>query len=92
VTAAVLVLAGCQHQPTLEEARALCTKQGGFLVVFYTQKVTLAGVGPPVASPGNCVLPDKFNMAPPASAPPASGASVSSTGAPASGNPAAPAN
>ena len=72
-----LLLAGCQHQMTLEEARAQCTKQGGFLVVFYTQKVTLAGVGPQVATPGNCVSSSNFNMAP--AAPPASGAPVSGT-------------
>ncbi len=83
-----LVLAGCQHPMTLEEARVQCTKQGGFLVVFYTQKVTLAGVGPEVASPGNCVSASNFNTAP--AAPPASGAPAS--GAPASGKPPAPAN
>lgn|GEM_PF-2299490 len=78
-----LLLAGCQHPMTLEEARAQCTKQGGFLVVFYTQKVTTAGVGPAVATPGNCVSPSNFNMAP--AAPPASGAAASN-------KPPAPAN
>ena len=97
VIGAVLALAGCQHQQTLEEARALCTKQGGFLVVFYTQKVTMAGMGPEVASPGNCIMSSKFGMAPPASTPPAptpsaSDPSVSAAGTPASGKPAAPAN
>jgi len=62
------VLAGCQHQMTLEEARAACTKQGGFLVVIHTMKVTLAGVGPEIDSPGDCIQPGKFdNAAKPAS-------------------------
>ena len=60
------VLAGCQHQMTLEEARAACTKQGGFLVVIHTAKVTLAGVGPEIDSPGDCVSPGKFDNAKPA--------------------------
>ena len=92
VTVAVFALAGCQHQQTLEEARALCTKQGGFLVVFYTQKVTLAGMGPEVASPGNCIMSSKFDMAPPSSAPPASDIPVSAAGAPAPGKSVTPAN
>ena len=54
------VLAGCEHQMTLEEARAACTKQGGFLVVIHTMKVTLAGVGPEKDSPGDCVSRGKF--------------------------------
>ena len=56
-------LAGCEHQMTLEEARAACTKQGGFLVVIHTQKVTLSGVEPEKESPGNCISADKFNNA-----------------------------
>ena len=44
MAAALFLLAGC-HVMTLEEARAACTKQGGFLVVVHTQKLTLAGVG-----------------------------------------------
>ena len=67
-----IVLAGCQHGPTLEEAQALCTKQGGFLVVFYSQKVTASGIGPQIASPGNCISSSKFDIAPAASPPPAS--------------------
>jgi|1185.fasta_scaffold1002456_1 hypothetical protein len=55
------VLAGCQPQMTLAEARAACTKQGGFLVVIHTAKVTLAGVGPEIDSPGDCVSPGKFD-------------------------------
>ena len=64
------LLAGCEHQMTLEEARAACTKQGGFLVVIHTQKVTMAGVEPEKDTPGGCVSPDKFdNPATPASTP-----------------------
>jgi predicted small secreted protein len=61
------VLAGCEHRMTLEEARAACTKQGGFLVVLHTQKVTMSGVGPEIDSPGDCVSPDKFDNAKPSS-------------------------
>jgi hypothetical protein len=57
------VLAGCEHQMTLEEARAACTKQGGFLVVIHTMKVTLAGVGPETDSPGDCISAGKFDNA-----------------------------
>ncbi|HEY8254143.1 MAG TPA: C-type lectin domain-containing protein, partial [Rhizomicrobium sp.] len=57
------VLAGCQHQMTLEEARAACTKQGGFLVVIHTMEVTMAGVGPETDSPGDCISPGKFGTA-----------------------------
>jgi hypothetical protein len=63
------VLAGCQHQLTLEEARALCTKQGGFLVVIHSQKITMAGLGEEKDSPGNCISPDKFGTSPPAPSP-----------------------
>ena len=64
------VLAGCEHRMTLEEARAACTKQGGFLVVLHTQKITMAGVGPEIDTPGDCVSPGKFdNAAKPAPAP-----------------------
>jgi hypothetical protein len=73
---ASIVLAGCQSGPTVEEARALCTKQGGFLVVFYTQKVTLSGLGPEVATPGDCISPSKFDLAPAAPASPAPSAPV----------------
>jgi hypothetical protein len=55
------VLAGCEHQMTLEEARAACTKQGGFLVVIHTQKVTLSGVEPEKQSPGDCISSGKFD-------------------------------
>lgn len=68
---------------TMEEAQAACTKQGGFLMVFYSRKITTEGVGPEIAPPGNCVSADKFDKAPAASAPPA---------APTSSKPAATAN
>ena len=64
VIAGAAMLVGCQHEMTLEEARALCTKQGGLLVVFYSQKLTTAGIGPPVASPGDCLSPSKFDVKP----------------------------
>ena len=57
---AVLGLAGCHPALTLEEAQAQCTKQGGLLVVIYTQKFTRTSMGPVVASPGDCVSPDRF--------------------------------
>jgi hypothetical protein len=72
LAAALFLLSGC-HTMTLEEARAACTRQGGVLVVIHTQKITLAGVGDEVASPGNCVSPDKFHDNPaanPAASPP----------------------
>ena len=63
---------------TLEEARAACTKQGGFLVVIHTMKVTLAGVGPETDSPGDCISAGKFDKSPPENAakPPAAPASA----------------
>jgi hypothetical protein len=69
VFAAVLVLAGCQHKLTLEEAQALCEKQGGFLVVIYTQKITASGPGEQVASPGDCLGTDKYGIAAPGAPP-----------------------
>ena len=53
-------LAGCQHAMTLEEAEAACTAQGGLLAIIYTEKITRTSVGPVVASPGECISPDKF--------------------------------
>lgn len=64
-------LAGCQQPLTLEEAQAQCTKQGGFLVVIHTQKITASGIGPDVPSPGDCVSPSKFDV--PAPKAPATG-------------------
>jgi hypothetical protein len=51
------------HKMTLEEARAACAKQGGFLTVIYTQKITRSGVGDEIANPGDCIPADKFDMA-----------------------------
>ena len=57
-------LAGCQtHKMTLEEAQAACTQKGGLLVVIYTQKISLAGTEPEVASPGDCLSPKNFDPA-----------------------------
>lgn len=85
--AGALLLAGCAHEMTVEEARALCTKQGGLLMVIYTQKVTLAGIGPEVAKPGNCVSTKNFDKPAPAQDSAAAPAPVSSSAsaAPASG-------
>ncbi len=65
-----VVLAGCQHKLTLEEAQAQCEKKGGLMVVIYTQKITASGPGEQEASPGDCVGTDKFGVAPPVSPPP----------------------
>ena len=61
---ALCLLAGCQNRLTLEEARALCTKQGGFLMVIHTQKITTSGVGEEIDSPGDCVSASKFDIPP----------------------------
>lgn len=91
--AAAFGLTGCQHQMTLEEARAACTQQGGFLVVIYTQKITVAGVGPQIASPGNCVSSSSFNTAPAMSASSASPAPATAvSAAPTANAPSAAAN
>lgn len=63
--AALTALAGCQDKLTLEQAQALCAKKGGFLVVIYSQKITMAGPGPETASPGDCISPSKFEAANP---------------------------
>jgi hypothetical protein len=60
IAAAFLLLAGCQASLTLAEAQALCTKQGGLLVVIYSQKITQSGPGPVIAKPGHCVSPSQF--------------------------------
>jgi len=66
-----LVLAGCEHQVmTLEEAQAACAKKGGLLAVIYTQKITVSGLEPEVASPGDCIAPNKFDVTQPAPTPP----------------------
>ena len=79
---AALTLAGCQTSLTLEEAQAMCAKQGGLLVVIYTQKITRRSVDPVVASPGNCVSPGKFDKRTlsGARAAPAPAASAAATG------------
>lgn len=56
-----LLLAGCQTSMTLEQAQAACDKQGGLLVIIYTEKITRSTVGPVIASPGNCVSPSRFD-------------------------------
>ena len=72
VALGVLMLAGCQQRLTMEEAQMRCEKQGGLLVVVYTQKITVSGPGEQVASPGDCVGTDKFGVAPaPPETPPA---------------------
>jgi hypothetical protein len=69
--AAGLGLAGCtQTRPTLEQAQAQCEKTGGFLTVIYTQEITMAGLSPEVAKPGDCIPASKFE---PGTAPPADG-------------------
>jgi len=67
--AAAVMLAGCQSTPTLEQAQAQCEKKGGLLVVIYTQQITLSGVGPEVATPGDCVSASKFDPNAPAPVP-----------------------
>lgn len=59
-----IVLAGCQHKLTLDEAQAQCEKKGGLMVVIYTQKITASGPGEQEASPGDCVATDKFGVPP----------------------------
>jgi hypothetical protein len=80
---AALMLAGCQTRLTLEEAKAMCAKRGGLLVVIYTQKITRQRVDPVVASPGNCVSHSKFDKQTPPDAPtaPGPGAAAAATGA-----------
>jgi hypothetical protein len=68
---AAFALAGCQSEKmTLAQAQAKCMKTGGFLAVIYTQEVSAAGLGPEVASPGDCISAGKFGVAPAAPAPP----------------------
>src|SRR5579872_5013436 len=55
-----LAVAGCHPYMTLQEAQAQCTKQGGLLVIIYSQKFTRTRMGPVVASPGDCISPDRF--------------------------------
>jgi hypothetical protein len=69
IFAMAFVLAGCQSKMTLEEAQAACMKTGGLLVVIYTQKITAAGLGDEIASPGDCISPSKFDATPAAPTP-----------------------
>ncbi|HKU64522.1 MAG TPA: hypothetical protein VJQ06_05640 [Rhizomicrobium sp.] len=62
-----LAMAGCQSKMTLDEAQELCMQKGGMLMIVYTQAITTAGLGPQIASPGDCVMPSQFDL--PASAP-----------------------
>ena len=66
---AACLLAGCQGKLTVEQARALCTQQGGVLTVFYAQEITRSGNKPPTESPGDCITPDKFGIPPSPPAP-----------------------
>ena len=65
---ALFVLAACTHEMTLEEAKADCDKKGGQLTIFYSQKITLSGVGPIIQTPGECITSDAF-LLPPKTAP-----------------------
>ena len=65
----LLALAGCQSKTTLDQAQERCMQKGGMLMIIYTQEITLSGPGPQVASPGDCIMPSKFDApAPPSQA------------------------
>ena len=66
VIVAAFALGGCAPNLTLEQAQAACTKKGGLLTIIYTQQITASGIGSPVASPGECVSPSKFEAETPA--------------------------
>jgi hypothetical protein len=61
---ALSMLAGCAHEMTMEEAQADCDKKGGQLTIFYSQKITLSGVGPVIQTPGECITSDQFLLPP----------------------------
>jgi len=69
----VFVLAGCVHKLTLEELQDQCMKQGGMLMIIYTQEITASGPGEQIPSPGKCVTPRNFEApsTPPPPTPPA---------------------
>lgn len=69
----VLALAGCAHKLTLEELQDQCMKQGGMLMIIYTQEITASGPGEQIANPGKCVTPKNFEApsTPSPSTPPA---------------------
>lgn len=79
LASALSMLAGCMHDMTLEEAKADCDKKGGQLTIFYSQKITLSGVGPIIQTPGDCITSDAF-LLPPKSAPGAPAATPASGG------------
>ena len=56
----VFALAGCVNKSTLDDAQERCTKQGGMLMIIYTQELTLSGAGEQIPSPGKCVMPENF--------------------------------
>ena len=67
----VFVLAGCAHSSTaLDDAQERCMKQGGMLMIIYTQELTLSGAGEQIPSPGRCVMPENFDKDAPANPPP----------------------
>gem|GEM_PF-6142210 len=69
----VFALAGCVHKLTLDEIQEQCMKQGGMLMIIYTQEITASGPGEQIASPGRCVTPDNFEASStPSPQPPAS--------------------
>jgi len=43
-------------------------KQGGMLMIIYTQEITASGPGEQIPSPGRCVMPDNFQA--PSTTPP----------------------
>lgn len=61
---ALSMLVGCAHEMTMEEAQADCDKKGGQLTIFYSQKITLSGVGPVIQTPGECITSDQFLLPP----------------------------
>lgn len=67
LAAALIALAGCQTKAerSLDEAEALCKKQGGLLTIMYTQQVTAAGIGKQVGHAGSCVPLSKFGVGAP---------------------------
>ena len=77
----VFALAGCVHEPTLDELQERCMNRGGMLMIIYTQEITAKGPGEQIPSAGRCVMPENFDKAdnplqlppePPATPPPKS--------------------
>lgn len=66
----VFALAGCvQKSNLLDDAQERCMKQGGMLMIIYTQELTLSGAGEQIPSPGRCVMPENFDKDAPADPP-----------------------